>query len=127
MDVSGAPLRRNPEYAGKTLTFSSTPIDVRRKWVGQWNFLLGCVSLGHRKVRNQSLPQINTRFLPVRPKGEFSPLSVQELTREKVKPVTPRSRIPDIYNTQHTCIHMVWHNLGLGGVPTLRGPASAKP
>ena len=69
------PLRRNPEAAGKTLTFSSTPIDVRRKGVGQWTFLLGCVRLGHRKVRNQSLPQINTRFHPVRPKGEFSPLS----------------------------------------------------
>ena len=70
-----APLRRNPESAGKTLTFSSTPIDVHRKGVGQWTFLLGCVRLVHRKVRNQILPQINTRFLPVRPKGEFSPVS----------------------------------------------------
>ena len=40
---SGAPLRRNPESAGKTLTFPSTPIDVRRKGVAQWTFLLGCV------------------------------------------------------------------------------------
>ena len=32
-----------------------------------------------------------------------------------------------IYNTQHTCIHMVWHNLGLVGFPTLRVPDSAKP
>ena len=35
--------------------------------------------------------------------------------------------ILDIYNTQHTCTHMVWHNLGLGGIPTLPGPDPAKP
>ena len=34
----------------KSLTFPSTPIDVRRKGVAQWTFLLGCVRLGHRKV-----------------------------------------------------------------------------
>ena len=70
-----APLRRNPESAGKTLTFPSTPIDVRRKGVAQWTFLLACVRSGHRNLRNQSLPQIDTRFHPVRPNGEFSPLS----------------------------------------------------
>ena len=44
-----------------------------------------------------------------------------------VNPVTHRSEILDMYNTQHTCIHMVWYHLGFGGVPTLRSPASAKP
>ena len=79
---SGATLRRNPESAGKTLTFPSTPIYVRRKGVAQWTFLLGCVRLGHRNMRNQILPQIDTRFHPVRPKGEFSPLRAETHYRE---------------------------------------------
>ena len=33
-----------------------------------------------------------------------------------VKPVTHLSEILDMYNTQHTYIHMVWNNLGFGGV-----------
>ena len=44
-----------------------------------------------------------------------------------VKPVTHRSEILDMYNTQHTCIHMVWNHLGFGGVPTLRSPSPVKP
>ena len=100
------------------------PLEWRRKGVGQWTFLFGCVRLVHRKVGNQSLPQINTIFHPIRPKREFS-LLVQKLTREKVKPVkpvTPRSRILHIYNTQHTCIHMVWPNLGFGCGSDAPGP-----
>ena len=69
------PLRRNPESAGKTLTFSSTPIDVRLKGVGQWTFLLGCVRLGHRKTQNQDPPQPLPRFPPFRPKWEFRAIS----------------------------------------------------
>ena len=44
-----------------------------------------------------------------------------------VNPVTHRSEILDMYNTQHTCTHMVWKHLGFGGVPTLRSPSPAKP
>ena len=43
-----------------------------------------------------------------------------------VNPVTHRSEILDMYNTQHTCTHMVWNHLGPGGVPTLRSPASGE-
>ena len=44
-----------------------------------------------------------------------------------VKPVTHLSEILDMYNTQYTCIHMVWNHLGFGGVPTLRSPSPVKP
>ena len=36
-----------------------------------------------------------------------------------VNPVTHRSEIWDMYNTQHTCTHMVWNHLGFGGFQTL--------
>src|SRR5664279_2938027 len=57
-------------------------------------------------------------------RGSFDP-EVQILTRKHVipvKPVTPRSRILALSTSHHTCIHMVWHHLGFGGIPTLRSP-----
>ena len=100
-----------------------------RKRVASWTFLFVCVRLGHGYMRNQVLSQINTRFTVVSPRQKFSPLSA-EMTREivgSVKPVTPWSRFLDIWNTLHTCICMVCHNLGFGGLRTLRGTTSTKP
>ena len=36
----------------KTLAFPSTPLHARRKRVAQWNFLFGCVRVGHRYMEN---------------------------------------------------------------------------
>ena len=36
----------------KTLAFPSTPLYGRRKGVAQWNFLFGCVRVGHRYMEN---------------------------------------------------------------------------
>ena len=44
-----------------------------------------------------------------------------------MKPATPRSRILAIATSHHTCIHMVWHEIGFCGIPMLQSPASAKP
>ena len=52
-------------------------LERRRKGVCQWIFLLGCVRLGHRNMGNQLLSQVVTRLPLVRPKWEFSPLSVE--------------------------------------------------
>ena len=50
----------------KTLAFPSTPIDVRRKGVAQWIFLLGWVRLVTRYNKNTHMPQLLQRFRPDR-------------------------------------------------------------
>jgi hypothetical protein len=47
----------------------------RRKGVDNWKFLLGSVRVGPRNIQNQDLPQLVTRFPPVRPKWEFRAIS----------------------------------------------------
>ena len=51
------------------------PLDMLWMGVAQWNFLLVCVWLGHRSIRNQVGAQALTRFHPVDPKWEFPPTS----------------------------------------------------
>ena len=58
----------------ETLAFPSSAWYVRRKGVALWNFLLGCVRLGHRYMENQLPSQVVTRLPPFTPKRQFSPI-----------------------------------------------------
>ena len=81
-------------------------------------------------MENQLLSQVVTRLPPFTLKGQFSPITPHTLSREKarsVKPVIPQSRILEILNTQHTCVHVVWNHLALGGIPTLQSTSPTKP
>ena len=44
-----------------------------------WTFLLGYVRVGHRKMEDQKLALVVTRFPLVRPKGGVSTFKVQKL------------------------------------------------
>src|SRR5664279_2237464 len=70
-----SPASAKPIPAGEKSTFSVYPHDRRRKGVDKWKFLLGCVRVCHRNIQNQDLAQLFTRFLTVRPKGEFRAIS----------------------------------------------------
>ena len=59
----------------KTLAFSSTSLYERRKGVAQWNFLLGCVRLGHRYMENTLISQVATIMPPFTPNRQFSPIT----------------------------------------------------
>ena len=60
---------RNP--LEKIPAFLVYPIDVRRKGVAQWNFLLGCDGLVPRNTQNLDPPQLLHRFSLFRPKWGF--------------------------------------------------------
>ena len=51
---SGAPLRQNPDPAGKGEPVSSTPNGRRRNGVDPWTFLLGCVGVPGRSTASGS-------------------------------------------------------------------------
>ena len=53
------------------------PIDRHREGVYQWNFLIGCVRVGHRTMENQTRMWSNTWFHPVHRKWEFSAVSAE--------------------------------------------------
>ena len=59
----------------KTLAFPSTPLYGRRKGVAQWNFLLGCVRVGHRYMENTLISQVVTSLPPFTPNRQFSPIT----------------------------------------------------
>ena len=57
----------------KTLAFPSTPLYGRRKGVAQWNFLLGCVRVGHRYTNHVlTLAKIPPRSPDVRVSNDSS-------------------------------------------------------
>ena len=60
----------------KTLAFPSTPLHERRKGVAQWNFLLGCVKVGHSYMENTkyilTLAKIPPRLPDVRVSNDSS-------------------------------------------------------
>ena len=60
----------------KTLAFLSTPLYGRRKEVAQWNFLLGCLRVGHRYMENTkyivTLAKIPLRLPDVRVSNDSS-------------------------------------------------------
>ena len=43
---------------------SSTPLDILRMGVARWTFVLGCVWLGHRVIKNHVCAQDVTRSYP---------------------------------------------------------------
>src|SRR3954464_9196075 len=52
---------------------SSTPLDILRMGVARWKFVLGCVWLGHRVIKNHVCAQAVKRSYPRSIKnGEFT-------------------------------------------------------
>ena len=66
-----SPASVKPWHVDRKVNCSVYPFHQRRKGVSQWNFLFGCVRVGHRYMENQYLPHVLIRFAKVRLKGEF--------------------------------------------------------